>query len=663
LTEREGARGPHRYLFFGGKGGVGKTTCAAAAALARARAGERVLAVSLDPAHSLGDALGTKLGPRPRRIAPRLEAVELDADAALDEWLFERREVLELIAGRGTYLDEEDVSRFLKLSLPGVDELVGLRELVRLAEDRSPETVVVDTAPQGHTLRLLQMPETLQRIATVLDDMQAKHRVLVGALGGAYRPDAADELVRELDHDGRRLAELLRDPERATFHWVLLPEDLAFEEAVRGVSVLEGEGFPVAELVVNRVTPPPPSRCRLCDGRRRAESAVVRRLRSGLGERIPVRFLPALEKEPRGLERLAAVGRFLSAKDRGRKLVAARAPKPSRAKTAPSERAGAGAAGVARALPRGLKLLLFGGKGGVGKTTCAAAVALAIGELEPRRRVLLLSTDPAHSLGDVLATELGDDERAVPGASRALRARELDAARVFAEKRERYRARVDELFDVLRGGSRFDAAHDRAIVQDFYDLAPPGLDELFAILTVVDLISEGADERIVVLDTAPVGHALRLLEMPEAAHAWVKTLISVLLKYRSVVGLGELGRDLVELSRGLGRLREVLADRDRARFVAVARPAELPRKETERLLDALERLGIAVEAVLWNAITPEGCARCLRTRRAERAEIETLERRARGSRAGRATLEAPAVAPPPRGAVALLEWGRTWART
>ena len=104
--------------------------------MALAESGRRVLVVSTDPAHSLGDALGRRLGPRPRAVPVRrgnLRAVELDADAALGRWLDQRRDGLATIALRGTYLDREDVERFLSLSLPGTDELIGLLELARLA--------------------------------------------------------------------------------------------------------------------------------------------------------------------------------------------------------------------------------------------------------------------------------------------------------------------------------------------------------------------------------------------------------------------------------------------------------------------------------------------------------------------------------------------------
>ena len=165
-----------RFAFFAGKGGTGKTTCAAAAAVAHAERGHRVAVISTDPAHSLGDALGRRLGPAPRRVptrAGRLDAVELDADRALARWLGVRRPTLRTIAERGTYLDDEDLERLLRLSFPGVDELMALVELARLATHGAWDLVVVDTAPTGHTLRLLAMPETLQRIAGALADLRA----------------------------------------------------------------------------------------------------------------------------------------------------------------------------------------------------------------------------------------------------------------------------------------------------------------------------------------------------------------------------------------------------------------------------------------------------------------------------------------------------------
>jgi arsenite-transporting ATPase len=309
-----------------------------------------------------------------------------------------------------------------------------------------------------------------------------------------------------------------------------------------------------------------------------------------------------------------------------------------------------GAGWIEELAPQATRLLFFGGKGGVGKTTVAAAVALALAE--KGRSVLLLSTDPAHSVSDVLRIEVGDSEREV---AKGLRARELDAAAAFRGRREQYRAAVDELFEALRGGTSTDAPFDRAVMQDLIELSPPGLDELFGLLAVIEALGR---HDLVVVDTAPTGHALRLLELVAKAREWLQVLLQILLKYRPVTGLGHLARDVTDTARELRQFEELLLDPLRGRFVAVTRPAALPRLETARLLTALERLRIAVPAVLVNAATPPGCSRCRRAAAAESREIELL----RKGRRSWVMLRAPAVAPAPRGAKALREFGRTWTR-
>src|SRR4051812_26297109 len=349
--------------FYAGKGGVGKTTCAAAAALGLARAGRRTLVVSTDPAHSLGDALRLRLGPAPRPVRGKLFAAEMDADRALSRWLSSRERVFRLIASRGTYLDDEDIDALFRLSLPGVDELVGLLELRRLS--RGFEEVVVDTAPTGHTLRLLEMPATLSRLAQVLEDLQAKHHAMAQSLRGSVRRDAADAAIGELQTEAGELHALLRS-DGAEFHWVTLPEELPLREAGDGVASLRAAGMRPVRLIANRVTPPPPGPCALCSARRREETRVLDEARS-LGLRIYA--VPEQDREPRGLPALAEVQRSM-ARALGRR------PRGS-SRSKPSSPAG-DAATLAQLVPQGTRLVFFGGKGGVGKTTAAAAAAVAI---------------------------------------------------------------------------------------------------------------------------------------------------------------------------------------------------------------------------------------------------------------------------------------------
>ena len=236
---------------------------------------------------------------------------------------------------------------------------------------------------------------------------------------------------------------------------------------------------------------------------------------------------------------------------------------------------------------------------------------------------------------------------------------------MFAVRRERYQAAVDELFDAIRGDSRFDVAFDRAVARDLLDLAPGGLDELCALLTVTDaLFPPGAAtprHDLVVVDTAPTGHTLRLLALPGLALEWVRALLTTLLKYRQILGLGALASDLLELSRGLRQLQALLADPRQARVVVVTRAAALPRLETIRLLRRLDALGLTVSALVVNALTPAGAAR-RRPRAPSRRRCAGCARWPGPGGLGLPMLLAPAVAPPPRGVKALRGWARTWTR-
>jgi arsenite-transporting ATPase len=273
--------------------------------------------------------------------------------------------------------------------------------------------------------------------------------------------------------------------------------------------------------------------------------------------------------------------------------------------------------------------------------------------------VLLVSADPAHSLGDALGVVLGDEPRTLPDAPGNLQVREIDAAVRFSALKTQYVEAVEALFKRMVGGV-LGASSDRQAMQDLLELAPPGLDELVAVAEVSDRLSEaGAAARsLIVIDTAPSGHALRLLEAPALVHDWVKALMAMLLKYRDVVGIGELGEVLLRTSKGLGRLRALLADPARTAFIAVTRPAALPVAETVRLLGRLQSLPIAAPVVIVNAIGAGACGNCAAARRAQRKAVDDL-RRSLPRRRHRVVF-APAVIPPPHGPGGLSEWRDRW---
>jgi arsenite-transporting ATPase len=610
-----------------------------------ARTGRRVLAVSTDPAHSLGDALNIRLTSRVRAIPiarGQLKAVELDGKRAFGRWLRDHRRGLVEVLEHGTWLDRQDIDSLLQLAIPGVDELMALLEVVRLS---SHDAVVVDTAPTGHTLRLLASPAAVQAVVRVFEALQEDHRVVRAQLARVSRPDAADRLISELDEQARLAGALLRDPSRCQIHWVMLPEALAIEETLDAERALGASGISITEFILNRVTPPGPS-CPVCDRRRRGErvaiAAVQRRWRGR-----PVRFVDALVDEPRGLARLRPIGERLlqpPAPIGQRSIAAAGRSRSNRSSDAPLKIASLA----------GARLLFCGGKGGVGKTTVAAAIALRLARAQPRKSILLLSTDPAHSLGDVLAMPVNDAPSSVRSLANLL-VRELDPRAALAARRAPLEASLRAVADEV-GSQGLGTIAGRSI-RELIDLAPPGIDELLGVLSILD--ARNAYHTIVV-DTAPTGHALRLLETPAAAREWVQALIRLLLKYRALVRPAELAGDLVTLSREIRALQALLADGVSTRFIAVTRAAELPMLETRRLLTELKRLHLATPFVVVNALTPAAgtCNRCRAGRAAEARALAPLVETCR--RIDCAIIQAPLDVPPPRGPAALSRWGRAW---
>ena len=215
-----------------------------------------------------------------------------------------------------------------------------------------------------------------------------------------------------------------------------------------------------------------------------------------------------------------------------------------------------------------------------------------------------------------------------------MRVREIQAGLEFARFRDRYREEVEEAF--ARVGAAQGLALDRRVVASLLDLAPPGADELFAVLA---LLEESAPGSLLVVDAAPTGHLLRLLEMPALALDWTRQLMRVLVKYRATLGLDAFAERLLEFAKQLKDLNLRLHDPARSAAVVVSLDGPLVAAETERLERRLADGGVRVAARILNRATtgPEP-----------------------QDRAGQQRIRAPLVDPPPVGAAALADFFRSW---
>jgi arsenite-transporting ATPase len=649
-----------RLTLVAGKGGVGKTTCAAALALRAAERGDRTLLLSTDPAGTLGDALGVPLGADPAPVelsgaaAARrgsLDAFQVDAAAERRRFLARWRETIVTIIDRGTYLDLDDIAGLVDASLPGADEVFAMLRLGELERTAEYARIVVDTAPSGHTLRLLDLPRTFAATIELLEVMQSKHRFMVRSLTRSYRADAADAFLAAMRDQTAALGQALRDPSRANALLLTHPEPVVVAETKRYADELSAAGIHIAAVIANAV-----------GGRRAGARGGAggggggRRVfdeqpaLGGVAPGAPRYVVPTLDDTPirldglrRWREALVEGGRTTEDGRGGvrRNTRGVRKAARRRSSAAPHKLTTPHVTKV-----RGHKLAqtllapsltIVGGKGGVGKTTAACALAITAAELATP--VLVVSTDPAPSVADALGQAIGDAETDVVGV-RGLRARQMDATTAFREFQRGYQERVDAVFDafVRRG---VDAAHDRAILRALLALAPPGIDELYALASLGETLAEGRFARVIV-DPAPTGHLLRLLQMPALALEWSHRLMRLMLKYRDIGGLGETAEDLLAFARRTRRLGDLLRDPTQAGLVVVALDEPLVRGETARLVAATRAEGVEVRAVVWNRWATADVPVPLPVTPAL------------------AQFVAPAAVPPPVGVAALRAWAGQW---
>ena len=602
------------FVFFGGKGGVGKTTSAAASSLylARQRPEERTLVISTDPAHSLGDSFDQDIGGKivPIEGVGNLFALELDSRKALARFREKNTPMIAKIADRGTMFDRDDIEDFLKLTLPGMDELMAIIEIVELMKVRKFGLVIVDTAPAGHTIRMLQTPAQMRNWVKTLDMMMDKYRYVFSTFAGRYKRDECDRFIDDMDEDVAMAKRMLTDAERTEFVLVTTPEEMAIDASVRLLSTLRKQHIPVTNLMVNRIQQD--GLCGLCL-RRKAEQAQPL---AEIHERFPDLHLwpvPRLPYQVLGKERLADFAQLMMGAQRGIDRGRKRGPGPGPLEMPPLR---------GLSLPSA-RLILVGGKGGVGKTTVAAAGAVLLASQFPRRRILLFSINPAHSVSDSFDQDVGAEITRIEGCDN-LYAQEIDASELLEEFIEEQRAAIDEIFDGFISGGSGKVAFEQEIVGQMLETTPPGLDEMMALMEIMRLMEAEAFDTFVI-DTAATGHLIRFLEVPELAQEWFRTAAKLLLKYRGVVKLGAVALLVVKYIRQTRMVRERLVDPDETEFIVVTIPEAMGIAESDRLIEGLGKLGIPCRQILVNLVTPPtNCPFCRAKRREEKGYIQQV---------------------------------------
>ncbi|MCG2799436.1 MAG: arsenical pump-driving ATPase [Cellulomonas sp.] len=528
-----------RYLFLTGKGGVGKTSIACAAALTLARAGRSVLLVSTDPASNVGQVFGLTIGNTLTAVpaVPGLSALEIDPDQAAAAY---RERIVGPVRG---LLPEAEVALIAEqLSGACTTEIASFNEFTALLTDQGAvagfDHVVFDTAPTGHTIRLLQLP------ASWTDFLQTGKgdASCLGPLAGLDRQRHvyADAVAALADPDLTRLV-LVTRAHRA-----------AVDEVARTHTELAALGMVRQHLVVNAVMPRPRSGDRLAQAVFDREQAVLATLPAELAG-LPRDVLELKAATMVGLDALALL------------LQPDGEPEPSSVPAAPVE-VPAGTVGLSELVDelaaQGHGLVMTMGKGGVGKTTVAAALAVALAERG--LPVHLTTTDPAAHLNQTLGGTTAD----------------LEVSRIDpAVETERYRQAV-----LQRKGAALDEA-GRASLEE--DLRSPCTEEIAVFQAFSKVVNEGR-RRFVVIDTAPTGHTLLLLDATGSYH-------------RDVVR--QLGSSVGTLTTPMMRLQ----DPEHTKVLIVTLPEATPVLEAEELAGDLRRAGI--EPWAWVINTSLAAAR------------------------------------------------------
>ena len=302
------------YHFFSGKGGVGKTSVAAATALWFARKGKKTLIISTDPAHSLSDSFREKIGGDVKKIDKNLYAVEIDPKKAMEEYkekYMPKIENMGMLKGLG--LDETfDMASMT----PGIDEIASFDKFLSYMNSNEYDVIVFDTAPTGHTLRLLSLPDVLDSWIGKMIKLRMKFSGLANMVKkvlpfgddkeeqdfGAEQLDAMKERINQAK-------KILTDPEKTSYNIVMIPEYMSIYESERALRTLKEYNIPVKHIIVNQLIPNN-TKCDFCSAKSRQQKERLKIIKNKF-RNYKIYQVPLFKEEVNGKEMLIKLAKEL----------------------------------------------------------------------------------------------------------------------------------------------------------------------------------------------------------------------------------------------------------------------------------------------------------------------------------------------------------------
>ncbi|MFX1328963.1 MAG: ArsA family ATPase [Promethearchaeota archaeon] len=315
-----------KFIMFGGKGGVGKTSCAASSAIWAAEHGRNTLIISTDPAHSLGDSLGVELAPgipTPIDNINNLTALEINPKASISEFSgvaninhLEEMGMNDMLEGLPLFGDLEELT---SANPPGIDEALAFGKILEFIEtNHDYDLIIFDTAPTGHTLRLLSLPETLTGWIGKLIKMRLRFGKMLGAFKRLFtreekKTDDSLEVLERLNQSILNAREDLTNPIKNSFVIVMIPEEMAILESGRLLNELIKYNIPVSNIVINQLYQDTTELCDFCKSRREMQQKNIEKIRNIFLDKLHKNLIeiPLFKEEIREYDKLKEMGEYL----------------------------------------------------------------------------------------------------------------------------------------------------------------------------------------------------------------------------------------------------------------------------------------------------------------------------------------------------------------
>ena len=303
-----------KWIFVGGKGGVGKTTISASLSILLSKQDKKVLIIYTDPAHNLSDAFNQKIGKQPTIIKgfENLYGIELDPEKDMNN-IDKLNEIL--------HVEEKSkvdgLLQTMEGTFPGIDEANNLKYISNLLDNKDYDIVVFDTAPTGHTLKLLEMPLIIGKSMEKIMELKLQFSPVIDSVGGVLGPEIDQKLnkfftkMNELKDHMQKISDRFKDAEKTTFIAVCIPEFLSVYETERLVESLFKENIDIRNVVVNQVLMcDNPDKCKMCKSRTKMQKKYLEKIEE-MFEDFHIIKVPLQKNEIRGAKNLENFYKFL----------------------------------------------------------------------------------------------------------------------------------------------------------------------------------------------------------------------------------------------------------------------------------------------------------------------------------------------------------------